>query len=108
MADVLDGIGIEIRRERRDHRRRAVALGILVAFVGAGALGAFGVREGRVGRRAPSGLRIAVTYPQIARPGLAVPISVQVSKPGGFDGPIDVAMPTAYLQMLDENGFHPD
>ncbi|MEZ5179407.1 MAG: hypothetical protein R2746_14335 [Acidimicrobiales bacterium] len=33
---------------------------------------------------------------------------MQVSKPGGFDGPIDVAMPTAYLQMLDENGFHPD
>lgn len=87
---------------------RAVALGALALFVAAGLGGAFGVRSGTARAVHPSGLQVVVTYPRVARPGLAVPLSIRISKPGGFDGPIEVAVPTAYLQLFDENGFEPD
>jgi hypothetical protein len=107
-AAALDGVDIDVARERRDQRGRAVALLLLVAFVGAGLVGAFGVRTGTARASAPSGLELRVTHPRVARPALAVDLSIEVRRPGGFDGQIDLTMPTSYLAAFDENGFTPE
>lgn len=87
---------------------RALALAGFGLFVLAGLFGAFGVREATVTATGAGGTRLAVTYPQVARAGLAVPFSITVARDGGFDAPIEVSVPTAYLLLFDENGTEPE
>ena len=104
----LDDLEVDVPRERRDQRLRAAVLLVFAVFVGAGLLGLFGVRTGTAKGASPDGLRLEVVYPKVARGGLAVPLRITVSRPGGFDGPIDVSVPTDYLLLFDENGTEPD
>ncbi len=92
---------------RRSLRLRRLFLAAVVAFLVLGALDVFGVRSGEVSA-VGGGYELSVRYPAVARPGLAVPFSIEVRRPGGFDGPVRVAVTERYLELFDENGLSPD
>ncbi|MGE3621201.1 MAG: hypothetical protein AB7L84_12140 [Acidimicrobiia bacterium] len=100
-------VAVGLARERRGRRLRRAGLAAFGAFVLAGLVGALGVRtttdEARDG-----GLEVRLTRAVVARPALAVPYRLVVSRPGGFDDPVEVRVSTSYLEALDENGASPD
>lgn len=97
-----------VREERRNRRIRAGALLAIGCFVVAGLLGAYGVHAERISATGSEGLEVELTYPSRARPALAVPYELQITRAGGFDGPIEVSTSTSYLEMFDENGRNPE
>jgi hypothetical protein len=52
-------------------------------------------------------LDLTVTYGVVSRPALATPFDIEVHRPGGFDGPVRIAVDQEYLRMWDENGLVP-
>jgi hypothetical protein len=80
---------------------------LLLAVVVAGAVGVFGVHS-RTALTRSNGYTLEVRYPQTARAGLDVPWRVIVHKPGGFAGPITLAVSTAYFRMFETQGFYPN
>ena len=46
-------------------------------------------------------------YGTVSRPALATPFEIEMTRPGGFDGPVTVAVTSSYLAMWDENGLDP-
>lgn len=80
---------------------------LLCLFLLAGVLGLLGVRTSTV-RATGGGYELEVRYPRVTRPGLAVPWSVTIRRPGGFDGPVVVSTTSAYFDLFDENSFEPD
>lgn len=94
----------EIRRARNWRR---VGLSVLVLFVLGGAAGFYGTRTGTVSATG-GGYTVEVTYPQVSRPGHAVRYEVQVTRPGGFSGPIHMRFSSDYFNLFDENSFGPD
>jgi hypothetical protein len=98
----------DVTRERRAWGIRTATLLLVTGFVMAGLVGCFGVTSGEVTARSPGGMTIAVTYPQRTRPALASPFSVEVTRPGGFDAAVEVAITTDYVESFDENGLNPD
>jgi hypothetical protein len=93
-----------VRRWRLGRRLFVVGL---VAFLGAAATGRLGVHSAEV-RAEAEGYELVVTYATVTRAGLATPWAMEVRHPGGFDGPVQLATTTAYLEMFDENGLNPD
>jgi hypothetical protein len=91
---------------RRARNQRRVGLVLLVLFVLAGAVGTFGTRTGEASASG-GGYTVTVTHPKISRPGHAIRYEVEVSKPGGFDGPIKMRFSSAYFDLFDENSFGP-
>ena len=92
---------------RRARALRRVAIGALVVFLGAGALNVFGVRTATV-EASGGGYDLSVEYAAMTRPGLATPWSVEITRPGGFAGPVTLSVSSDYLDMFDENGLDPD
>ena len=86
--------------------RRVFIVGLFV-FLGLGLAGMLGVRTGTVVATG-DGYELEVTYARVTRPGLATPWSTTVRHPGGFDGPIAIAVSSEYFDMFDENGLDPD
>jgi hypothetical protein len=86
---------------------RRLGATVLVLFVVAGAIGAFGTRtttktvEG-------NGYRVTVTYPSHSRPGHAVRFKVAIHADQGFTDPIRIRMAATYFELFDENAFDPD
>jgi hypothetical protein len=95
-----------VSEERRNARVRVACLVVVALFVLAGLVGALGVRSDTVSA-ADGPLEVEVTYPSRARPALAVPIEVTITRDGGFDGPVEVSFSTGYLESFDENGTNP-
>jgi hypothetical protein len=99
----------EREASRRLHRARAmrrcglVLLGVVVA---AGLLNLLGVRMASA-VASGGGYELTVRYPAIARPGLGVQWEVEVERPGGFDGPVELSVDSTYFELFDENGFSP-
>lgn len=54
------------------------------------------------------GYELTVTYGTVTRPGLATLWEVEVTKDGGFDGPITLATSSDYFGAFDENGLDPE
>lgn len=94
-------------RLRRARLARRAFLAAVVVVVVLGAAGVFGVRTGTA-EATGGGFELELRYPSVARPGLAVPWSVTVRAPGGFDGPVVLASRSDYLDMFDENSLDPD
>lgn len=95
-----------LRSRRARTVRRLFMLG-LAAVVGLGATNVLGVRS-RSMTVSGGGYELTVTYGQVSRPGLATPWSLEIRHPGGFDGPVHVAVNGRYLDLFDENGLDPD
>ncbi|GAB3866894.1 hypothetical protein GCM10028801_39750 [Nocardioides maradonensis] len=79
-------------------------LALVVAVDLAGGLGVHTVTRSAAG----AGYRLTLSYPGIARPGLDVPWRVTVEHPGGFSGPITLALTGDYLTIFETQGFHPN
>ena len=75
----------------------------LDAFEGNAFLGVDSTTE----RASAEDVDLAVTYGVGSRPALATPFDIEVHRPGGFDGPVRIAVDQEYLRMWDENGLTP-
>ena len=53
------------------------------------------------------GYDLRVRYGTVSRPALATPFEIDVTRTGGFDGPITLAVSRHYMEMWDENGLLP-
>lgn len=93
-------------RAHRSRTGRRLFFAALCLFLLAGVLGLLGVRTATV-RGSGGGYEIELRYARVTRPGLAVPWSVTIHRPGGFDGPVTVASTSAYFELFDENAFEP-
>jgi hypothetical protein len=106
---------LEPETDRSLIRRRGlygITTVVLSAIVGfgvvdaAGWLDVYGVDTGTV-RATGGGYSLQVDYPTVTRPALASPFEITVTRDGGFDGPVTVAVSRAYLKIWDENGLAP-
>jgi hypothetical protein len=96
------------RDERRSHRIRQVALAGFAVFVLLGLSSVLGVRSRTATADGDAGTRVELTYAQVARPALAVPYRVRISRPDGFSDPIEIRISREWLDSFDENGVHPE
>jgi hypothetical protein len=98
-----------IRRRRWLHR---ITISMLVVILGLAAvdgvdlIDAYGV-DTEVVTADASGVHLGVTYPTVARPALAAPFRITVSRDGGFDDSVIVAVKRSYLELWDVNGIIP-
>lgn len=99
---------VDVQQMRRARAWRRVILALLVAFLILGLFNFWGVKSEKVTAR-DGGYEIEATYARTGRPGLTVPVDIQIKKDGGFgDKPIRVAMTTDYLNNLAQFSFDPD
>lgn len=97
---------VSLARLRRARAARRALLAVLAAVLVLAAANVLGPRVGAV-TGTGGGSRLAVTFAEVSRPGLATPWSIEVHRPGGFDGPIRLATSRAYLQLFDYNVVYP-
>lgn len=103
--------GVQVRRRRRI--LYAVSTSVLAAILFVAVIdavspfGVYGVDTAHVRARG-GGFELDVRYGSVSRPALATPFDIEVTKPGGFDGPVMLAVSSEYLAIWDENGLDPD
>jgi len=93
-----------VRRARTARRAGLILLGLIVA---AGLSGLLGIRSATVSAQA-DGYELRVTHPQVTRAGIAIPFHVRVTRPGGFDGPLMLAISEGLLERFDFQNFYPN
>lgn len=107
-AIVAEGVDEQQRVIPRRKLLYAVTFGVLWVMLGlavldgADVIDVYGVDDAVV-RDGP----LTVVYPTVARPALALPFHATVTRPGGFDGPITLAIDRDWVQLGDLNGVHP-
>lgn len=85
---------------------RRIFLILLLLFVIAGLTNRLGVHnESRTS--SGEGYTISLDYARIARAGLDVPWAVTVTHPGGFSGPITLAVTGGYFDIFESQGVSP-
>lgn len=99
--------GQSLERLRRQRGLRRIGLAAIGLLLVAGMFNLLGVRTG-VARVAADGVRLAVTYAQVSRSGLATPWTLEVASADGFDGPVTVATSADYFDRFDFNQFYPE
>jgi hypothetical protein len=102
----LDGLEEPAVGERAAWGRRAFLV-VLAVVVACGAVGLLGLHTTSASASA-DGYRLSLTYPRTARAGLDTSWQVRVQHPGGFDGPITLAVTGDYFDIYETQGFHPD
>lgn len=116
VPSALDGVALpgtsdgerELRRQRRIYTAMAVALVLLIGLAAADVRWAvYGVDSTAVTAEGRDGVRLRVEYTELTRPALASPLAIEVTDPGGFDGPIEIAISRPYIEVWDENAFYP-
>jgi hypothetical protein len=99
---------VTTKQMKRARAWRRAVLTCLVVFLGLGLLDVFGVHT-ETATSEGGGYEIEATYARTGRPGLGVPVDVQVTKDGGFgDRPVRISMTTEYLDKLAQFSFDPD
>jgi len=92
---------------RRARAARRCGIGLLAILVAAGLSGFLGIRSATVTAEA-AGYELAVTHAQVTRAGIAVPFHVRVTRAGGFDGPISLAISEGLFERFDFQNFYPN
>ncbi len=92
---------------RRSRAIRRIGLGLLLIVVMMALLGWAGPRPSVASAEA-TGYRLAVSHPSVSRPGLAIRLSIVVSREGGFDQPVRLILAREYIEALDFNAIYPD
>ncbi len=85
------------------HRTGVAVLALIVL---AALLGWLGPREATV-ERAGAGYSLKLTYPQVTRAGQPAPLHLRITRSGGFDGPVQVAISDAFFDHLDFQSWYP-
>lgn len=97
-----------LRRRRRLYRvTSTVVVGIVVLGVADVFGPVLGVDSGTTTATSDDGIVLTVEYPELTRPALASPFSIEVVDAQGFDGPIEVAISRPWIEVWDENGMYP-
>lgn len=100
-----EAVGLADSRRHRATRRVGFVLLAVVLILGAtNVLGPRAVTTTAAG----GGFELTVTYASVSRPGLSTPWTLEVRRPGGFDGPVTIATTGDYFALFDENGLDPD
>ena len=101
---------VDVRRRAGVPRRRALLYGgtlaAITAVIALAFTGLYGVTT-RTERAEGGGYELEVRYGDRSRGALATPFEIDVHRPGGFDGPVTLAVTADYLRMWDENGLVP-
>jgi hypothetical protein len=82
-------------------------IGFLVVILMAGFIGLLGTRT-RTTESTGNGYDLQVHFASIARPGVAVPLDVQVQRHGGFGDAVTIAVPASYLSSTDAQSVEPE
>ena len=98
---------MRLSRIRRARAGRRLFFALLCLFLLAAFAGLLGARTGEA-TATGGGYELSVTHPSVTRPGLAVNLSIELRRQGGFEGTVTVAVTSSYLDILDENGLDPD
>ncbi len=93
-------------RLRLARNLRRVGLGAMFVFVAVGALGLFDTRDGE-GEAAGGGVELEVSYPERARAGLDSNLELTITRSGGFDEPVPVAIDAEWLSIFQVGGVQP-
>jgi hypothetical protein len=101
LADVADGPSGGAVWGRR------LFLTALVLFVGAGVAGGLGVRTSSA-TAVDGDYELTVDHASIARAGLDVPWQVTVTRQGGYDEELILAVTGDYFDIFETQGFTPD
>lgn len=99
-----------MRRRRVLYATTTGLLSLVVGIAvidGLGAIDAVGV-DSTVVEADGAGYHLAVQHGTVTRPALATPLEITVTRPGGFDGPVMIAVDREYLEMWDLNGLLPE
>lgn len=83
---------------------RRVMTAVLFAFVVAGGLAFFGMRDDTV-TSTGAGYTLTVDHATVTRPGLETPWTAHIKKAGGFSGTVQLRTDAAYFDMFDVNEF---
>lgn len=86
---------------------RRVFVVLLAALVGAGAVGLLGVQTG-VSTAESGDYELSLRYATTARAGLDVPWEVTVTRDGGFDQTLELAVTGDYFDIYETQGFTPE
>jgi hypothetical protein len=92
---------------RRARNWRRAGLSVLLLFVVAGLVGLFGVRSATTTARG-AGYTLAVHHAQVVRAGVAISFHVEVTHPGGFGGPVRLAISSDLFERFDFQNFYPN
>jgi hypothetical protein len=92
---------------RRARNYRRVGLGLILLAVVAGLTGLLGIRSA-TGTARGGGSVLSVEHAQVTRAGIAVPLHVRVVHPGGFDGPVRLAVSADLMERFDFQNFYPN
>ncbi|MEO6318086.1 MAG: hypothetical protein ABIP36_04810 [Acidimicrobiales bacterium] len=92
---------------RRSRRWRRLSITVLSAFVLAALTQQLGMRTDTVSGTSGD-LTVTITYADRGRGALAAAFKIDVVRPAGFDGEIEVRTRQSYLEIFDDNGFEPD
>lgn len=79
---------------------------VLVLFVVAGAVGLLGPRSGKTSAEG-AGYELHVSHAAVTRAGQPMPLHIQVEHPGGFDGPVRLALCDEFFDDLDFQAWYP-
>jgi hypothetical protein len=92
---------------RRARNYRRVGLGLVALAVVAGLAGVLGIRSATTSDSG-GGSRLEVEHAQVTRAGIAVPFHVRVEQPGGFAGPVRLAISADLMERFDFQNFYPN
>lgn len=95
-------------RLRTARNLRRVGLAALAALIAVGVAGLFDPRDGEVSAAPGGGVALEATYPERARSGLEGPLELLVSRPGGFDRPVEVSINRDWLALFDLGSIDPE
>lgn len=97
-----------MRAHRAVYAATTIGLLVFLALVVLDVRGpVLGVDSASVVGRGPNGVVLEIEHAEVTRPGLASPFSIEVTRPGGFAGPIEIAISRPWIEIWDENGFYP-
>lgn len=96
----------EPKRLRLARNLRRVGIAALFALLALGLAGAFDPNEDDV-TAAGGGVELTVSYPERVRAGLEATMEIGVSRPGGFDGPVEISLTRDWLGLFDLGSVEP-
>jgi hypothetical protein len=116
-ADPLEEVDVQLPESTIDDEQssrqtrtsvivRRVVLAFFLLVLVAGAVGLLGVHS-TTARSSEGPWTLELEYADLARGGLDVPWEVTVTRQGGFDGPITLAVDGAYFDIYETQAFHP-